>query len=138
MASITISVQSLINTAVYNSYTVNNADTVGTIRTAISTAEGYDASWFKLVYNNERLADGATLNDYSIPNGATLRTANVIADLATRELRQDAKLALASLDRAASSRPSTLDITQLPTQYSGDTIVDNANAGGLLLGRPWA
>lgn len=138
MASITISVQSLINTAVYNSYTVNNADTVGTIRTAISTAEGYDASWFKLVYNNERLADGATLNDYSIPNGATLRTANVIADLATRELRQDAKLALASLDRAASSRPSTLDITQLPTQYSGDTIVDNANSGGLLQGRPWA
>ncbi len=138
MASITISVQSLINTAVYNSYTVNNADTVGTIRTAISTAEGYDASWFKLVYNNERLADGATLNDYSIPNGATLRTANVIADLATRELRQDAKLALASLDRAASSRPSTLDITQLPTQYSGDTIVDNPNSGGLLLGRPWA
>jgi hypothetical protein len=138
MASITISVQSLLNTAVYNSYTVNTTDTTDTVRSAIAVAEGYDASWFKLVYNDQRLADGATINDYSIPNGATLRTANVIADLATRELRQDAKLALASLDRAASSRPSTLDISQLPTQYSGDTIVDNANSGGLLLGRPWA
>ena len=138
MASITISVQSLLNTAVYNSYTVNNTDTTNTVRTAIALAEGWDASWFKLVYNDQRLADGATLSDYSIPTGATLRTANVIAELATRELRQDAKLALAALDRAASSRPSTLDITQLPTQYSGDTIVDNANSGGLLQGRPWA
>ena len=29
------------------------------------------------------------------------------------------------------------DITQLPTQYSGDSITDNANTGGLVVGRPW-
>jgi len=29
------------------------------------------------------------------------------------------------------------DITQLPTQYSGNTLVDNPNAGGLIEGRPW-
>jgi hypothetical protein len=29
------------------------------------------------------------------------------------------------------------DITQLPTQYSGDSITDNANSGGLIDGRPW-
>jgi len=29
------------------------------------------------------------------------------------------------------------DITQLPTQYDGYDIIDNANTGGLVLGRPW-
>ena len=29
------------------------------------------------------------------------------------------------------------DITQLPTQYNGDSITDNANTGGLVVGRPW-
>jgi hypothetical protein len=29
------------------------------------------------------------------------------------------------------------DITQLPTQYSGDNIIDNLNGGGLVAGRPW-
>jgi hypothetical protein len=29
------------------------------------------------------------------------------------------------------------DITQLPTQYSGNIVVDNPNAGGLVTGRPW-
>ena len=32
---------------------------------------------------------------------------------------------------------ATYDITQLPTQYDGNNIVDNANTGGLLQGRPW-
>jgi hypothetical protein len=30
------------------------------------------------------------------------------------------------------------DITQLPTQYSGNNVVDNPNEGGLITGRPWA
>jgi len=29
------------------------------------------------------------------------------------------------------------DITELPTQYSGNTVVDNPNTGGLLPARPW-
>ena len=33
---------------------------------------------------------------------------------------------------------STLDITLLPTQYTGNAVTDNANTGGLRLGRPWA
>jgi hypothetical protein len=33
---------------------------------------------------------------------------------------------------------NTYDITQLPTQYYGNTLVDNPNTGGLLTGRPWA
>lgn len=64
--------------------------------------------------------------------------ANGISTLATKELKQKAKLDLAAANRAADGNPrATYDITQLPTQYSGDTIVDNPNVGGLIQGRPW-
>ena len=54
--------------------------------------------------------------------------ANGISTLATKELRQKAKLDLAALDRAADGNPrSTYDITQLPTQYDDNTIIDNPN-----------
>ena len=63
---------------------------------------------------------------------------NGISTLATKELKQKAKLALAATKRAATGRRASLDITKLPTQYSGNTVVDNTNAGGLVNGRPWA
>ena len=64
--------------------------------------------------------------------------ANGISTLATKELRQKAKLDLAATKRAAkgNARP-VYDITQLPTQYDDNTVVDNANVGGLVAGRPW-
>lgn len=65
-------------------------------------------------------------------------SANGISTLATKELRQKAKLNLAASDRAADGNPrSTYDITQLPTQYNDNTIIDNPNVGGLIVGRPW-
>jgi hypothetical protein len=64
--------------------------------------------------------------------------ANGISTLATKEAKQAAKLALAATDRAADGRPATLTINNLPTKYSGDTIVDNPNTGGLVQGRPWS
>jgi len=64
--------------------------------------------------------------------------ANGISSLPTKEARQKAKLDLAASDRARVGNPrAAYDITQLPTQYSGDDIVDNANTGGLIEGRPW-
>ena len=48
--------------------------------------------------------------------------ANGISTLATKELRQKAKL-----DLAATKRGESYDITRLPTQYSGNTIIDNHN-----------
>lgn len=65
-------------------------------------------------------------------------SANGISTLATKELRQKSKLDLAATDRASVSNPrSTYDITQLPTQYNGNVIIDNPNASGLVVGRPW-
>jgi hypothetical protein len=71
---------------------------------------------------------------------------NGISTLANKKLRQEAKLALAELDRAARNivEPSryadtTADISQLPTKYKADnTVEDNPNVGGLKVGRPWA
>jgi len=63
---------------------------------------------------------------------------NGISTLATKELRQKAKLDLAATKRAATNRPSTYDITKLPTQYSDNDVVDNPNVGGLQQGRPWS
>ena len=64
--------------------------------------------------------------------------ANGISELPTKEARQKAKLALAAADRAADGNPrATYDITQLPTQYVGNDILDNPNEGGLVQGRPW-
>lgn len=64
--------------------------------------------------------------------------ANGISTLATKELRQKAKLDLAAAKRAADGNPrATYDITQLPTQYTGNAVTDNANTGGLVQGRPW-
>ena len=64
--------------------------------------------------------------------------ANGISTLATKELKQKAKLDLAAINRAAVGNPrATYDISQLPTQYNNNSIIDNPNTGGLILGRPW-
>lgn len=63
---------------------------------------------------------------------------NGISTLSTKQARQIAKLDLSAAKRVAQGNPrDTYDITELPTQYSGNTIVDNANEGGLIQGRPW-
>ena len=72
--------------------------------------------------------------------------ANGISTLANKKLRQEAKLTLAGQDRAARNvvEPGryadvTADISQLPTKYDTDnSLIDNANTGGLKPGRPWA
>lgn len=82
--------------------------------------------------------------------------ANGISTLATKQLRQEAKLAIAEAKRQGktvaedgtitgsldSTKPyyrvnNKLDITELPTVYSGNNVVDNANVGGLQTSRPW-
>ena len=72
--------------------------------------------------------------------------ANGISTLANKKLRQEAKLTLANADREARNvvEPGryadvTADINQLPTKYDTDnSLIDNANTGGLKVGRPWA
>jgi hypothetical protein len=138
MANITISLQSLVNTAVYDSYTIDNGQTIDQLKTAVNTARGYDSAWYDLVFDDAVLSGSATLSSLGIVNGSVVRTHNKIAHLTTREQRQKAKLDLAQIDRAESSNArATVDLTTLPTLFDDDSIVDNANIGGLVAGRPW-
>ncbi len=139
MASITIGVQSMLNTAVYDSYTLADTATVSTLKNYIYANTSVVASWYSLYFNGTELANASTLSSYGITSNTQIRSANRIADLATRQARQEAKLALAGLDRTASGETrTTLTINDLPTKYSGNTLVDNANSGGLVIGRPWS
>lgn len=68
--------------------------------------------------------------------------ANGISTLSTRQARQQAKLDLAQTKRQALGTNgfrslNTYDLDLLPTKYSGNTLVDNPNPGGLEAGRPW-
>ena len=82
--------------------------------------------------------------------------ANGISTLETKELRQVAKLAIAEAKRQGKTVAAngtitgavdstknyyrardTYDLTQLPIQYTGNAVTDNANTGGLVTGRPW-
>ena len=138
MANITITVQSLLNAAQYDSYTIDNGQTINQLKTVIQTATGVETLWYDIVKNEEILSGTSTLSSLGIVNGTQLRTHNKISRLATLELRQKSKLDLAALDRENVSNPrSTYDITELPTQYIDDTVYDNPNTSGLTEGRPW-
>ena len=82
--------------------------------------------------------------------------ANGISSLGTKALRQSAKLDLARAKRQgkivaddgtiSGSEDSTknyfrarndYDLTELPTYYDDNDVVDNPNTGGLVEGRPW-
>jgi hypothetical protein len=138
MATINITVQSLLNAAQYDPQTVDTAGTIGELKDAMVVNFGYRLEWFDLVFNDAVLDTANTIASYGIIEGSSLRTHNKISRLATRELRQKAKLDLAALDRDSTGNPrATLDLTTLPTQYDDDTVVDNPNLGGLVEGRPW-
>ena len=138
MANITISVQSLLNSAEYDSYTIDNGQTVNQLKTAIQTATNVNPAWYNIVFNNVVLAGTSTLAASNVVNGSVLRVANIIGRLTTLQDRQEAKLNLASLDRAASGNPrDTYNIAELPTKYVGNTVVDNPHPTGLIEGRPW-
>ena len=81
---------------------------------------------------------------------------NQISTLATKQLRQEAKLEIAEAKRQGksvaldgtitgsldSTKPyyrtyNVLDTTELPSLYSDNAVVDNANTGGLQVTRPW-
>jgi len=67
-------------------------------------------------------------------------SANGISTLATKELKQIAKLDLAATKRAADGNARFIyDITQLPNPYNGNLVApdENPNTGGLVQGRPW-
>jgi len=138
MATINLTVQSLLNSALYDNYVIDNTDTVGDLKNIIQTTTGVDPSWYVLVFDDQVLDDSNTLISYNIVDGSSLRSGNVIDSLSTLEDRQIAKLNLAALDRTASGNLySTYDINLLPSKYIGNVSTPNLHPTGLIKGRPW-
>lgn len=138
MASITITVQSLLNAGQFDEYTIDDGSTVADLKAAIDVATGVDSTWYNVNFNEVVLVDTDTLASYDIVNGSVLGTGNVIARLPTLQDRQLAKLDLAALNRTQEGKPwDVYDITELPSQYIGNVSTPNPHPDGLLEGRPW-
>ncbi len=133
-------------TGVKASVSVALTITIDQLISAIATDEGLPTDYYKIsLLNNPNdndtvFGDSTTLlNDPSINivDGDTiLCTTNQVG---TKEDRQIQKLEIAAKARMADGNPrSTYTITDLPTRYSGNAVVDNPNPGGLINGRPWS
>ena len=115
----------------------------------VAAAEGLPTSYYYLSlqrdprfnsidYPTEFFVDIETALGISRLVNGDVFIATPIQDGLTKEQKQIQKLEIAAATRAADGNArSTYDITQLPTQYSGNDVVDNPNVGGLVLGRPW-
>jgi hypothetical protein len=137
-------------TGVKDSVTVALTITIDQLITAIATDEGLPTDYYRI-----SLLNNPALNDTTYGDSSTTLTAIGIVDgdtilctpnqVGTKEDRQVQKLYVAQVKRQAAGdttktyyrENNTYDIDNLPTKYSGNSVVDNANAGGLLLGRPW-
>ena len=128
--------------------------TVDQLITSIATNEGLSTEYYHL-----SLSTDPTKNDVTYGDSTTKLSAMGFTDGCTvyctpnqngsREYRQIQKLDIAQRKRtgglAGDSTQgnyyrilNTYDRDKLPTKYSNNTTVDNANVGGLQGGRPWS
>lgn len=133
-------------TGVKSSVTVALTITIDQLITAIAADEGLPTDYYKIsLLNNPNINDtvygdsSTLLNDSSvnIVDGDTiLCTPNQVG---TKEDRQIQKLEIAAKARTADGNArDTYTLTDLPTKYTGNSVTDNPNPGGLILGRPWS
>jgi len=133
MANITVKYKGL--TGAQNELVIDDGQTVNQLLSAIAADEGITASHYNIALSRdytvtETASGGSTLTSLGIITGDEfLCTPDQSGN---KEDRQKQKL-----DIAAAKRSDTYDITQLPTQYSGNDVVDNPNTGGLVNSRPW-
>lgn len=124
--------------------TVTIADTstatIEDLIAAVAADEGLDTNYYQLSKSTDPsntlssvVGDSTlppTLDALGIGDGDTVYcTTNQTGSKEERQIQK--------LDIAAAKRDETYDINKLPTKWSGNTLVDNANTGGLQERRPW-
>ena len=123
--------------------TVNLTVTIDQLITAIATDEALATEYYTVSAMNDVSKSSLTYGDSSttltqlglVDGGTVLCTTN---QTGSRQERQVAKLAIAGKKRSLTGRNSTLVIDNLPTKYTGNAVTNNANADGLVAGRPWS
>ena len=143
----------IINAATYkgtwNAFTNTPTltDGVGTLGDAYDTTVAGTSGAFPAYGEQDwRIYDGSVWQRVAKTTTTEWTVTPAAASLADKATRQLAKLELAQLRKQAGGVTSSTfyrahniyDITQLPTQYDGNDIIDNPNEGGLIEGRPWA
>jgi hypothetical protein len=117
--------------------------------TVISTAEDLSSTYYFLSLARDgrfNSVDYPTENfdDIETDLGITLVEGDVFVarpldEGLTKEQRQVMKLDISAKKRERDGNARiTYEISELPTKYSGNTLVDNPNTGGLQIGRPWS
>ena len=150
MANINIKYKGL--TGLLNDLTIDDGQTMAQLRSAIITDETLNSAY----YGRVSIHKNGLVKDSTDDSGTTLLNAGIVAgdiitvasdrNQASRQLSQEMQLDIAQLKRKAggdTSKPyyrslNDYDKTELPTQYEGDSLLDNPNSQGLLLGRPWS
>jgi len=138
---INITVQSFLNSATNLTITIPNDSTVATLKSSINGVEGTPTAIMNLYFNGTLLTDATVINAAGIVDGSYIASSSNLTEsgLWTKQQRQEYKLQLAALKRAADGNSRRVyDISELPTKYSGNNVYDNLNEGGLVQGRPWA
>ncbi len=116
--------------------------------TVISTAEDLSSTYYFLSLARDgrfNSVDYPTENfdDIETDLGITLVEGDVFVarpldEGLTKEQRQVMKLEISVKKRERDNKTRTVyDLSELPTKYSGNALVDNINSGGLVQGRPW-
>lgn len=156
MANITVTYKGL--TAILGTVTIDDTLTLGALIVAIAADEGLPTDYYAISVEGNPSVNDTVYDDSTVTIGGTPPTgAGITAStriictprqLGTKERRQIQKLEIAKKKREGGlADDSTQDAYYrqrndynrdlLPTKYSGNTVVDNANPGGLQLGRPW-
>ena len=156
MADITVEFKGL--TAILGEVTVDDTLTLGALIEAIATEEGLPTDYYAISVEGNPSVNDTVYDDSTVTIGGTIPTgAGITASdriictprqQGTKERRQIQKLDIAQRKRTgglagdSTQGPyyrlaNTYDRDKLPTKYTGDTVTDNPNVGGLLPGRPW-
>lgn len=130
MASIVLEYKGL--TSAVADITVDDTVSMATLLIQIASDEGLSDSYYNISLEKDPSITEATLGPISAHVVDGDRIICTPDQSGNKEARQTQKL-----DIAAVKRSDTYDITQLPTQYSGNDVVDNPNVGGLVDRRPW-
>ncbi len=123
-----------------------NTDTVDDLITAIATDEGLPTEYYAVhilgypEYNDTIYGDSTTVlagvGPIGLSDGDTVQC--TLRQDGTKEQRQIQKLEIAKVKRAATSRTNNYNRDNLPSKYTGNSVIDNPNVGGLVNGRPWS
>jgi hypothetical protein len=132
--------------------------TLGALIEAIATEEGLQTDYYAISVEGNPSVNDTIYDDSTVTIGGTLPTgAGITADTriictprqdGSKERRQIQKLDIAQRKRTGGLagdstqgdyyRPlNTYDRDRLPTKYTGNSVTDNPNVGGLQPGRPW-